>query len=212
MDSAQLTGTKTAVARRSDHSRPQLEELIILEGHRQMEAVGYVRFSAREVAKRIGYSIGTLYNVFGSYDRLVLAINARTVKLWTLHLREQLGGCDGDRVDCLVRSYFGFALAHRHAWAAIYDHRLPDDAAVPDWYDVALAELTGIVVAEVTCVLPDAGCGEAAALARSLLAVVHGHCAFAMTGTFALLGEAAPLDAAIARVREGLAAAGASGG
>jgi hypothetical protein len=37
--------------------------------------------------------------------------------------------------------------------------------------------------------------------------VVHGHCVLSMTGTFALLGEAAPVEAAIARVGESLAAA-----
>ena len=195
------------MARRSDHSRPELEELITVEGHRQMEAVGFARFSAREVAKRIGYSIGTLYNVFGSYDRLVLAINARTVRLWALHLRERLAACDGDRVECLVRSYFAFARDHQNAWAAIYDHRLPPDDPAPDWYVAALADLTGIVVAEVAALLPPDRRDEAPALARSLLAVVHGHCVFAMTGTFALLGESAPFDAAMARVREGLAAA-----
>jgi AcrR family transcriptional regulator len=195
------------MARRSDHSRPELRELILVEGHRQMEAAGFARFSAREVAKRIGYSIGTLYNVFGSYDRLVLAINARTVRLWAVHLREQLDACHGDRIECLVRSYFAFAQSHQNAWAAIYDHRLPPDDPAPDWYVEALGELTGIMVAEVAAVMPEARRAEAPALARSLLAVVHGHCVFSMTGTFALLGEATPAEAALARVREGLAAA-----
>lgn len=172
-----------------------------------MEAVGFARFSAREVAKQIGYSIGTLYNVFGSYDRLVLAINARTVRLWALHLQERLAACDGDRIGCLVESYFDFARCHQNAWAAIYDHRLPPDDPMPDWYVSALAELTGIMVAEVAAVLPDARRADAPALARSLLAVVHGHCVFSMTGTFALLGEGTPVQAALARVREGLTAA-----
>lgn len=195
------------MARRSDHSRDELQELILVEGHRQMELTGFARFSAREVAKRIGYSIGTLYNVFGTYDRLVLAINGRTVRLWALHLRERLVDCDGDRIECLVRSYFGFARSHQNAWSAIYDHRLPPDAPMPDWYGAALEELIGIVIAEVAGALPADRRAAAPALARSLLAVVHGHCVYAMTGTFALLGEAAPVDAAIARVREGLAAA-----
>jgi AcrR family transcriptional regulator len=195
------------MARRSDHSRPQLEELIVAEGHRQMEAVGFTRFSAREVAKRVGYSIGTIYNVFGTYDRLILAINARTVRLWAQHLGEQLAACDGDRIECLVQSYFGFAEAHQNAWAAIYDHRLPPDDPMPDWYAAALAELTGIMIAEVAAILPDRRRADAPALARSLLAVVHGHCVFAMTGTFVLLGEGTPVEAALARVRESLAAA-----
>lgn len=195
------------MARRSDHSRAELEDLIVSEGHRQMEAVGFARFSAREVAKQIGYSIGTLYNVFGSYDRLLLAINARTIRQWQVHLRDQLAACGGDRIECLVRSYFGFARDHRHAWAAIYDHRLPPDQPIPDWYAEALAALIAIVDAEVAAALPASKQQDARALTPSLLAVVHGHCVLSMTGTFDLLGEAAPVEAAIARVRECLAAA-----
>src|SRR3954454_23419867 len=118
MNSVQNCARPPPMARRSDHSRAELEDLIVSEGHRQMEAVGFARFSAREVAKQIGYSIGTLYNVFGNYDRLVLAINARTIAQWQVHLRDQLAACLGDRIECLVRSYFAFARDHRHAWAA----------------------------------------------------------------------------------------------
>ncbi|MDR7156146.1 hypothetical protein J2W40_002984 [Sphingobium xenophagum] len=42
------------------------------------------------------------------------------------------------------------------------------------------------------------------------MATVHGHCIFALNGSFALLGETAPMEMAIARVRESLAASGAS--
>lgn len=58
------------MGRRSDHSRDQLRTMIVEEGHRQIAEVGFAKFSAREVAKAIGYSIGTLYNVFGSYDQI----------------------------------------------------------------------------------------------------------------------------------------------
>jgi len=195
------------MARRSDHTRPELEELIVSEGYRQMEEIGFARFSARELAKRIGYSVGTLYNVFGSYDRLMLAINARTVTLWAAYLREQLRDAGGDRIECLVRSYFAFAHSHQNSWAAIYDHRLPKGEAMPERYGAVIGDLIGIVVAEVADVLPDAKRSQANELARSLLATVHGHCMFTLTGTFALLGETSPQEAAISRVREGIAAA-----
>lgn len=55
-----------------------------------MDEVGFAHFSAREVAKRIGYSIGTIYNVFGSYDAFILAINGRTLALWRDHLLRRL--------------------------------------------------------------------------------------------------------------------------
>lgn len=198
------------MARRSDHSRAELEAMIVDEGHRQMEAVGFARFSAREVAKRIGYSIGTIYNVFGSYDRLILAINARTVELWVRRLREALENAGGTRVDALVEGYFAFAQAHPRSWSAIYDHRLPAGAEMPDWYAAALRTLTDIVDEEVARALPERSREAAAALARSLLAVVHGHCELAINGTLERIGVFDPLAAARARVREALAAAATS--
>ena len=55
------------MGRRSDHSRTELEELIVAAGHRLMEETGFAGFSAREVARRIGYSIGTIYNGMGQF-------------------------------------------------------------------------------------------------------------------------------------------------
>lgn len=195
------------MGRRSDHSRAELEALIVDEGHRQMEEVGFARFSAREVAKRIGYSIGTLYNVYGSHDRLILAINARTLSLWAAHLAAALEGVRSGRIECLVRGYFAFAHAHPRSWAAVYDHRLVVGSEMPGWYSQALDSLTGLVDAEVASALPEATPAQAHALGRSLLAIVHGHCELAINGTFARLGEADPLRAAIARVGEAMTAA-----
>jgi len=185
--------------------------MIVAEGHRQMEEMGFARFSAREVAKRIGYSIGTLYNVFGTYDRLILAINARTLSLWSRFLEARLAEAGEDRIDALVRAYFAFARAHSRSWAAIYDHRIPAGETMPPFFVDALSELTGIVVDEVARALPAEARDEAPAVARSLLATVHGHCVLAANGTFGLLGEADPVGAAIARVREGIAAASGAG-
>ena len=46
-------------------------------------------------------------------------------------------------------------------------------------------------------------------LARSLIAVVHGHCVFDLDGSFALMNIKAPVELALERVRESLSAAGA---
>jgi AcrR family transcriptional regulator len=195
------------MARRSDHSRPELEALIVNAGHSHMAEVGFARFSAREVAKRVGYSIGTLYNVFGSLDALILAINARTVAIWAAELNAALAAAEGNRIDALVRGYFAFAQNHRNIWAAIYDHRLPADMPIPDWYVDSVATLTGTMRREVRSALPAMSDDDVAALSRSLLASVHGHCVFAMNGTFDQLGETAPRDAALARVHEAIAGA-----
>ena len=200
------------MGRRSDHSRADLLAMIVEEGHRQMAEVGFARFSAREVAKRIGYSIGTIYNVLGTHDRLILAINTRTFGLWAEHLRGRLEAARGDRIRALVEGYFSFARENRNLWMAIYDHRLPEGMEMPEADQAERGALTEIVTREVAAALPAVEQEEASHLARSLIATVHGHCTFALNGTFALMGEAAPVELALARVEESLAAARASAG
>lgn len=190
------------MGRRSDHSRPELREIIVAEGHRQMLEVGFARFSAREVAKRIGYSIGTLYNVFGSYEGLILAINGRTLDLWRDYLEARLDGQSEDRLRRAIDAYFEFAIVHRHAWAALYDFRLPDDVPPPEDYQAKVTAIFALVVQELAEALPPGRRGEAERLARSLLATVHGHCFFTMNGTFRILGESDPLGSALERVRD----------
>jgi AcrR family transcriptional regulator len=195
------------MGRRSDHTRAELETLFIDEGRRQLAETGLAHFSARDVAKRIGYSVGTLYNVFGSYDGLMMAINGRTLTLWAAHLRARLAESGEDRIATLVRGYFEFASQNAKSWLAIFEHRMADGGAAPPWYQALAADLMSVVADEIAAVLPTRDPAQVIALARSLVATVHGHCAFAFYMTFSLLGEAAPVDAALARVREAIAAA-----
>ena len=195
------------MGRRSDHSRTQLRALILEEGHRDMAKRGFSQFSARQVAREIGYSVGTVYNLFPSIDHLLVAINTRTFTLWAEFVRNRLEGVTGDRIGVLVRAYFDFASEHTNLWMAIYAHRLPDGMTLPPEDDETRRELTLIVVRELAAVLPQADEADIQRLARSLIATVHGHCTYALDGSFALMGEADPVGLALDRVREAIAAA-----
>lgn len=190
------------MGRRSDHSRAELRALIVAEAHKHMAEVGFLRFSAREVAKRIGYSIGTLYNVFGTLDALLVAVNTRTFDLWVEHLSRHLDTAGKDRIAAMVEGYFSFAASNPNLWMAIYDHRLPHDMAMPEGDAQDRARLTRMVEAELARALNVPDDERLARLTRSLVAVVHGHASFALTGTFDLLGEKDPNGAALQRVRE----------
>jgi AcrR family transcriptional regulator len=195
------------MGRRSDHSRTELRELIIDEGHRQMAEQGYSRFSARQVARAIGYSVGTLYNLFPSLDHLLLAINTRTFVQWTEFVRRRLDGVSNDRIGVLVTAYFDFAREHTNLWMAIYDHRLPPGMALPPDDKETRRELTLTVIGELSILLPEMSDIDVERLARSLIATVHGHCTYALNGSFDLMGETDPVGLALGRVREAIAAA-----
>jgi hypothetical protein len=144
--------------------------------------------------------------VFGSHDRLVLAINTQTFRLWASHLQLKLDEAGADRIRALVEGYFSFASEHRNLWMAIYDHRLPPGSEMPEEFQAERGVLTEIVISEVAKSLPESSREEAPGLARSLIATVHGHCTFALNGTFELMGVAEPIEMALSRVRESLAA------
>lgn len=197
------------MGRRSDHSREALEALILDTGSALMAEVGFGHFSAREVAKRIGYSVGTVMRLFGDVDRLVMTINSRTFLLWAAWLEQRLASVrGGDRIRALVQGYFDFAERNPNLWAAIYAHRLPEGQSIPEDQAEQRAGLMEIVNREIAATLPRLAPDATARLARSLVATVHGHCSFAVSGSFALMGEDAPLELAMQRVRDILQAQG----
>lgn len=197
------------MGRRSDHNRAELEALILDAGHTLLAQVGFAQFSAREVAKRIGYSVGTVMNVFGSFDGLMLAINSRSFPLWADWLRDRLADKEGAaRIEALVTGYFDFAVQNQNLWSAIYQHVLPVGYTMPDKLLEQRACLMQLVEEEILHFLPAYTSREAESLARSLVAMVHGHCSFALGGSFALLGIDDPLGLALARVGEVLRAHG----
>jgi AcrR family transcriptional regulator len=194
------------MGRRSDHSREELRALILAAGEQLLAEVGFAHFSAREVAKRIGYTIGTIHNVFGNVDGLMSAITDATFDLWAVHLRTSLEQSGDDRIAALVHGYFDFARANPQRWNAIYDHR-PASETLTAERNAVRGRLTQIVVREVAAALgrePDAAIDT---LARSLIATVHGHCSFALAGSWAAMGQDDAEHVALARVREILAAA-----
>jgi AcrR family transcriptional regulator len=166
---------------------------------------GFYSFSARSVARAIGYSVGTIYNVFPSLDHLLVAINSRTFEQWNEHLRVCLTNCSGDRISALVEGYFSFARANQNLWMAIYDHRLPPEMVMAEEDAARRAALVGIVAEEVGEAVTGSSAEEVQRLARSLIATVHGHCSFDLNGSFAIMGETAPIGMALDRVRQALA-------
>lgn len=192
------------MGRRSDHTPAELRTLLIATGHALIAEVGYARFSGREVAKRAGYSVGTIYNVFGSLDYFIGAINTRTFTLWGEHLRREMAASGDDRIAALVRGYFSFALENPNSWSAIYAHKMPEGQSLSEADLQERAHLTAIVEQEVRAALPANIDLDIARYARSLIASVHGHCSYVVSGSFALLDEKDPVGSALDRVRESL--------
>lgn len=68
------------MARRKDHTREALTQLAVTCGRDLLRNGGTSALTARNVAKAIGYTPGTLYNLFDNIEGLAAAINCVTLK------------------------------------------------------------------------------------------------------------------------------------
>jgi AcrR family transcriptional regulator len=153
-----------------------LREAMIQIASKLIESDGLPAVQARRIAKEANCSVGTLYNVFGNLDRVVIDANMVTLD----QLRETLEAAlaelpqrDGEAVLMkLALAYLDFAQRHRSAWRAIFEHRLTAEETGPESYREKQAELFAIVE---TALEPAFGSSDDIRCAsRALFGAVHG--------------------------------------
>ncbi|MDD9899643.1 MAG: TetR/AcrR family transcriptional regulator [Alphaproteobacteria bacterium] len=169
------------MARRSDHSRPELTELAVKAGVELIEKKGLSGFSARAVARKIGYTVGTLYHVFGDMDGFMLHIHGQTLDDLYAFLTKKLERSKKPSLDILAHGYLDFARAHFNRWDALFTFRTTASNEIPPWY---AAKLRGLFLLTETALMPHVGNNEQAAQkhARILWSGIHGICVLSVSG------------------------------
>lgn len=168
------------MARRSDHTREELIALAVREGLALVDEKGFPSFSARGAAARMGYTVGTLYHVFGSLDEYILHINAATLDGWF----EDMGKTSASKladIRYLASSYRDFAHSHTNRWLALFEHRMAEDKPVPLWYAEKMARFFALVE---RALLPHVANNSRKARrhAKILWAGIHGICILSVSG------------------------------
>ena len=172
------------MARRSDHTREELTELAIQAAVELIEEHGFAQFSARQVAAKIGYTVGTIYNVFGSHDALLHHVNARTLDQWYDFLQTRLKRGKGEPLRVLARGYVEYARTHYNRWLALFEHHRGKSTPVPEWYQERIKRFFAML--EDT--IPSAAGRKAKRDAQVLWAGIHGISILSLTGRLELIG------------------------
>ena len=129
---------------------------------------------ARRVARAADCSVGTIYNLFGNLDMIILSANLETLAELhdaLLEAKHPTAGLD-QQLDALAKAYLMFAVNRTPEWRALFEHRMAGDMDVPDWYREAQTVLFAIVedLLRATIVI-ERSRSEAA---RALFSAVHG--------------------------------------
>ncbi|MBS0240529.1 MAG: TetR/AcrR family transcriptional regulator [Proteobacteria bacterium] len=163
------------MGRRSTHTPEQLRQLILDAAQSIIEADGLVGLSAREIARRIGYSPGTIYNMFQNLDDVVLHIEARVLDQLDQRLTTSLeAGAPEERVSRLAEAYLKFTHERPKLWNLLFEHYMPAGAQTPTWYQQKLELLMSRVEEAMAPLFPPDATVERQRAARVLWAGVHG--------------------------------------
>ncbi len=145
-----------------------------------VEEAGLKGLQARVIAAKAGCSVGSLYNVFGDIDGLVVAFNERTLELLEEPLKRAFEANTtkptAARLTALALAYMHFAFDNQNRWRAVFEHQ--PQSEVPAHYRERQARLLSLIEKTVS--------GEIATpemrirAARALFASVHGIIALAL--------------------------------
>ena len=123
------------MGRRNDHTRKDIKQMAISAGLELIEEKGFSGLSTRKAASKIGYSVGTLYNVFDNLDDLVFHINAITLKELYYYVEQKLDGEEGvEAIKKIGGSYIDYSIESSNKWNALFEYQRPPESEVPDWY------------------------------------------------------------------------------
>ena len=93
--------------RRKDHTRKELTALAIEGGRKIVIEKGPGALTARSVAKEIGYTAGTLYNLFANIDELTAAINIGSMDAFARGLKVAAKIIEDGAIQQIVDDRYG---------------------------------------------------------------------------------------------------------
>jgi AcrR family transcriptional regulator len=176
------------MARRADHSREELVELVVNAARQLIVAEGIDKLSARAIAGAIGYTPGTLYNHFKDLDEIVTAVNGTTLK----SLGEAFAGArPSDDPRQMLHNYadafLGFLHDNANLWNALFEFRRAPGAEVPKWYVDTISGLMRILAACFIQLRSAADPRQAGQAAQLVFASIHSVSSLQSSGRLGLV-------------------------
>jgi len=178
------------MGRRSDHSRDEIRDMAIGAAEKIVEKEGYQALTARKVAGKMGYTVGTLYHVFRNFDDLVMHLNARTIdEMAALIQRETRKKRNPEtRIRVMAEYYVQFATDHPERWRLVFEQEPPRGVPEPTLMIERRDVMFEMVAENLRELAPERLQNEVAHTATALWGGIHGICILALTGKLYLGG------------------------
>ncbi|MGI9328683.1 MAG: TetR/AcrR family transcriptional regulator [Pseudomonadales bacterium] len=176
------------MARRNDHSRDELRAMVLKAGRDIVTEEGIQKLTTRAIAKRIGYSVGTIYVLFKDVDELKFALNAGTLAEFRSRLSDALAPVTDpeQRLHSMAQFYLEFGLANTSLWRLMFEHQLPGDDPMPEEITKETDKLLLIAGDALREIVPALEENELNHLAAAIWASLHGIAHLVITNKLSL--------------------------
>ncbi|WP_261844582.1 TetR/AcrR family transcriptional regulator [Aliamphritea ceti] len=161
------------MARRNDHTREELHEMALAAAQVLLDEQGVTALSTRKVAAAIGYSVGSLYQLFNNLDDLCWQLNARTLAQFQGELSAIPEGEPREIILGYGRAYLEFAHKWPHRWHLLFEHK-SQASDIPDALQGKISGMFEYLEAALAQQFPQANAESLQRSARTLWAAVHG--------------------------------------
>ena len=164
------------MGRRSDHSREDLRAITLAAAHKLLRDQGLEGLTARRVAAEIGYTPGTLYNIFENLDDLILHVTAGALDgLGDRVVAARQGAATPKAaLTAMAEAYIAQVRAEPKLWDAVFEHRRRGGGPLPDWFEARIAQLFDLIEAELHPLFTAEQAEAARRSARVLWSSLHG--------------------------------------
>lgn len=131
------------MARRSDHTKEELMELVVEATAALIEEQKTVKVTARQIAERVGYTPGTLYTHFENLDDIFLHVNARSLAQLREVLALAVAAEDSPQhaIRAMGLAYLDYARRQPHRFQLMFTPRLPAGATPPPFLQAEIERL-----------------------------------------------------------------------
>jgi AcrR family transcriptional regulator len=186
------------MARRSSQGADDLRQLILTTAKSIIEQNGLPGLSAREIASRIGYSPGTLYNVFRNLDDVLLTLQVELIAdIHATLAAVPKTGSPEKQLNQMSEAYVDFAIRNRHMWNTLFAHTVSADTKVPKELHERVLENVRLIRDVISPLMPGASTDEVDDMVRAAWAGVHGITAIAVTEKAPYIGPSNALKYAM---------------
>jgi AcrR family transcriptional regulator len=169
------------MARRGHHTLDQIKDMVLTAAEDLVIEGGLQQLRVRNIAIKIGYTVGSIYMVFENMNDLALHIRGRTLDELALQL-EQVHCLGSEQcLENLASSYIEFASQNYNRWSMVFEHRMPEDTIVPEWYQNKIDKIYALFEAQFAMLNPALSSAKRRQVALAFMAGVHGICVFMFT-------------------------------